>query len=350
MIARTFAAWIEGMSNAIIWAESHFRHPRHFRLNTTSQPLTLYSLEDPSARKKSASISTSRFDDLPPDVAQETRGGIIEIVVPAQAILERQLEPLPAESLSYAEQVVQHRLESIFPWRAADILHSTFIQHQADGKLDITVRATARSAIEPALSAATACGADEILIVADTGDSAQDRDHAVVASFGQGKTGRINRARTIARYAAFGLILFTVFVVGWTSFANFTIAADIDGLDQAITDRRAIMKRRGDANEATRSLGLEAKKRLAPVVVEVLEKLSSVLPDNTYLTDLSLEAGQLRISGVSADAAGLVPLLEGSGFFKNALFYAPTTRVADTTDRFSIEAVVVVVPKARAPK
>ena len=129
-------------------------------------------------------------------------------------------------------------------------------------------------------------------------------------------------------------------MVAWTAFANFTIAADLDGLDQAIAERRAIMKRSGMSGGA-HSHDFEARKRSAPVVVDVLDKLSSVLPDNTYLTDLSLEAGQLRISGISADAAGLVPLLEGSGYFKNASFYAPTTRLAGTTDRFSIEALVV---------
>lgn len=341
MIARTFAVWIEGLANAIIWAERRFRHPRHFRLNTMSQPLTLCSLDEPFARKKSTPVATTQFNVLPLEVAHETRGGIIEIVVPAEAILERQLERLPAESLSYVEQVVQHQLETIFPWRAADILHSTFIEHQTDGRLDVKVRATARSAIEPALAAATACGADEVMIVADTDNPARDRSSAIIAPIGRGAAARMNQARTVARYAAFGLILLTTCVLGWTSFANFTIAADVDGLDQAIADRRAIIKRRVDANDAVQGHGLAAKKHLAPVVVDVLDKLSSVLPDNTYLTDLSLEAGQLQISGVSADAASLVPLLEGSGYFKNALFYAPTTRMSGTTDRFSIEAQVV---------
>jgi general secretion pathway protein L len=77
----------------------------------------------------------------------------------------------------------------------------------------------------------------------------------------------------------------------------------------------------------------------------VLDELSALLPDNTYLTDLSLEAGRLRLTGVSANAAELVPLLEGSGHFKNAAFYAPTTRiVGGTTDRFSIEALLVASP------
>ena len=177
-----FAAWIDGLANAIIWTQRRFRRPRFFRLNTMSQPLTLHSLDDPSARKKSTPITTAQFDELSPEIAQETRGGTIEIVVPAEAILERRLQPLPGESLSYVEQVVQHQVETIFPWRAADILHSTFIEHAANGSLDVRVRATARSAIEPALAAANACGAAEVLILADTGQLARDRDNAIIAS------------------------------------------------------------------------------------------------------------------------------------------------------------------------
>ena len=348
MIFRIFAAWIEGLANAISWVENRFRRPRHFRITTASQPMTLYSLDRSSAGQTSASAVTTQFDDPAPGVIAQTRGGVIEIVVPAQAILERQLEPLPAESISYVDKVVYHQIETIFPWRSSDILHSTFIEQSADGSLDVRVRATPRSAVAPALAAATACKADEVLIFADTGDAARDHDNAIVASIGEDKAARMNQARTIARYAVYGLILFTLFVISWTSFANFSIAGDVDGLDQAIADRQAILKRRGNANDATHSRGLEAKKNAAPIVVEVLDKLSSVLPDNTYLTDLSLEGGQLRISGVSADAAGLVPLLEGSGYFKNALFYAPITRVAGTTDRFSIETMVA--PQARTPR
>src|ERR1700728_2201461 len=185
MILRIFAAWIDGLANAVIWVENRFRHPRLFRLNAAFQPLTLRSL-DTSTQKRSASSTTTQFDNLPQEVTRETRGGVIEIVVPGEAILERQLDPLPGESLPYVEQVVQHQLEQIFPWRATDILHSNFIGREADGRLHIKVRATARSAIEEALAAATACGVDEVLIITDTGNVAHDRANAIIASIGHG--------------------------------------------------------------------------------------------------------------------------------------------------------------------
>jgi general secretion pathway protein L len=168
----------------------------------------------------------------------------------------------------------------------------------------------------------------------------------ILAAVGSEKRKKKRRAELFARYSVFALLALAVCIVGWTTFAGWSFSNDVSALDQEIADRRAILKRLTAASGEGQNRGLDARKRLAPVVVVVLDELSSVLPDNTYLSDLSLDGEHLRITGVSANAAELVPILEGSGHFKNATFYAPTTRLAGgVTDRFSIEATVVSQPQ-----
>jgi len=344
MIPRLFALWVEGLASAWVAVETLFRRPRRFRLRTNSGSFTLYAV-GPSASEPLLTMDDDRLDKVPEKVLEQTRGGIIEIVVPAAAILQRQLDVLPAESLPYVENVVLHQVETIFPWRASDILHSTVIGKRADGKLDVSVRATVRSAIAPALAVAEACGASEILVLGEGEDADKARGGSILAVIGSEKKNKLNRAQLIARYSVLVLLALTGCVAGWTTFAGWSLSADVAALDRDIADRRAILKRLTDATGVGQNRGLEAKKGLAPIAVVVLDELSVVLPDNTYLTDLSLEAGHLRITGISANAAELVPLLEGSGHFKNATFYAPTTRLpGGTTDRFSIEATMVPQP------
>jgi len=339
MIARLFADWIDGLASAWVALARSLRRPQRFQLHTDSHQLTLEFI----GRSRPESLLTIDDDnagDIPDRVRERTRGGIIEIVVPDAAILQRRLDILPPESLPYVENVVLHQLDRVFPWRAADILHSTIIDKRPDGKLDVAVRATARSAIAPALAAAEACGACEILVHSGGGENA--RTAGIVAAIGAEQSKRLDRARFVARYAVIALLALTATVVGWTTFAGWSISASVAALDQDIADRRAILKRHADATGAGQNRGLDAKKRLSPIAVIVLDELSAILPDDTSVTDLSLEAEHLRITGVSANAAELVPLLEGSGRFKNAAFYAPTTRLAGgATDRFSIEATVV---------
>ena len=86
--------------------------------------------------------------------------------------------------------------------------------------------------------------------------------------------------------------------------------------------------------------GVSAAYHLAPAAsVIVLEALSQVLPDHTYVTELHLAGTKLQIVGITRDAPSLIPLIEQSQHFARATFYAPTTRSSsDPGERFHIEA------------
>ena len=86
---------------------------------------------------------------------------------------------------------------------------------------------------------------------------------------------------------------------------------------------------------------LERRKHDAPSAVLVMETLSKILPDQTYVTELRLEGNKLRLTGITRDAPSLIGLIERSGRFTRATFFAPTTRSpSDTGDRFHIEAII----------
>jgi general secretion pathway protein L len=73
----------------------------------------------------------------------------------------------------------------------------------------------------------------------------------------------------------------------------------------------------------------------------VLETLSKILPDHTYVTELRVEGNKLHLTGITHDAPSLIGLIEQSGRFTRATFFAPTTRSAsDSGDLFHIEAII----------
>ena len=80
---------------------------------------------------------------------------------------------------------------------------------------------------------------------------------------------------------------------------------------------------------------------MPPPLCSLLEALSKILPDQTYVTELRLEGNKLRLTGITRDAPSLIGLIEQSGRFTRATFFAPTTRSpSDTGDRFHIEAII----------
>ena len=121
-----------------------------------------------------------------------------------------------------------------------------------------------------------------------------------------------------------------------------SLSAQQDEVAQQISTARS----RGAHGSAVGSMAiaqhvLEQRKHDAPSSVLVLEWLSKILPDRTYVTELRLEGNKVRLSGVTRDAPSLIGLIEQSERFTRATFFAPTTRSpSDTGDRFHIEAII----------
>jgi general secretion pathway protein L len=110
-------------------------------------------------------------------------------------------------------------------------------------------------------------------------------------------------------------------------------------LSGKISERRAAMRLELATSEDSAQNLLVRRKHATPSSAMVLDGLSQVLPDNTYVTELRIEKDKLQIVGITQDAPSLVKLLEQSPHFTRATFFAPTTRSAnDPGERFHVEA------------
>ena len=77
------------------------------------------------------------------------------------------------------------------------------------------------------------------------------------------------------------------------------------------------------------------ERKLAGVI---WEELARVLPDSSFLTDLSIKDSTVSISGYSAAASSIIVALEGSDMFDQASFTAPVVKVpGNAGDRFAID-------------
>lgn len=83
---------------------------------------------------------------------------------------------------------------------------------------------------------------------------------------------------------------------------------------------------------------VERRRRTPPVLV-VLEELTRVMPDGTWLASLRIADGQCEFSGYSQRAALLLARFEGSPVFSQARFQAPVVQDGEPgLERFTIAA------------
>jgi general secretion pathway protein L len=77
--------------------------------------------------------------------------------------------------------------------------------------------------------------------------------------------------------------------------------------------------------------------RAAPLRVAVLADLARILPDGTWVTELTIEGDKLRLEGFSRSASDLIALFDRSNRFANAQFTAPLTRESQAkVERFDL--------------
>jgi len=71
---------------------------------------------------------------------------------------------------------------------------------------------------------------------------------------------------------------------------------------------------------------LVEQKNAAPAILVMLNSLSNLIKDDTWVTYIQYSEGHLQIQGESPEASTLISVLEASDFFSNARFISPVTQ------------------------
>ncbi len=111
----------------------------------------------------------------------------------------------------------------------------------------------------------------------------------------------------------------------------------------AAADAREGAELRQDLEKmAEASQFLVAKKASDVMIVELVDEVSRILPDHTWITRLDLSGDELQIQGQSSASASLIGIVESSPWFENARFSSPVVQITGTdNDRIHISATVV---------
>ena len=272
-----------------------------------------------------------------PNLAQLFRGSRVEIVLRPNRFLFRPLE-LPARAADFLEGIVRAQIDRLTPWSASEAVFGCSVPAPS-GPESITtmIAATTRKV---AMTYVQAVSGFHPAAVAICTDIAQ-RDAGRVKVFEQKARGHLDAAR-VSRALLVGLLVLAAAALVSVSVAAY-VADNLGGqeaeLARQISARRAAIRSGLDGSDRSPVAALEARKYETPSSVIMLEALSQLLPDHTYVTELRLAGSKLQISGLTSDAPSLIPLIEQSKHFTRATFYAPTTRApSDPGERFHIEA------------
>jgi general secretion pathway protein L len=262
-----------------------------------------------------------------------------ELVLQPESFVFRPLE-LPRRATEFLDGIVRAQIDRLTPWSAENAAFgwSTPVEI-ANERVSLTVAATARSLVMPLVSAIAGLGADSIA-VSTVAPGTQD-GAAAIKVFDQRVRGALELNR-VRRALATGLLAAGVLAAAAIIadvFAGNAIDARHADVTYRIGAQRAKLRAGGDAVRDSALAALERRRHETPSSVIVLEVLSQILPDHTYVTELRIQGDKMQVVGVTRDAPSLIRLIEQSQHFSRATFFAPTTRSpSESGEHFHIEA------------
>jgi general secretion pathway protein L len=340
-IRQAYGRWIETVAEAIDGLAGRVGTRRHIQLvENDDATFTLHAVgNDKNANLSDQQVQIANGEiagGLTPDWANALRGSRIELVLQPARFLFRPLE-LPKRAAEFLEGIVRAQIDRLTPWTANEaIFHWTEPKEIANDRIELQIAATPRSMVAPYLLTASNLGASSVIVSTDV-DSHSHLPLKIFEERSQ-RVGGLNRLRP-ALAAVFLVAGFAALAsIAASEFLGSQWADEQQQLSRKIAERRAAIRAGRGLEDRSPARMLEARKQATPAAVIVLDALTQVLPDHTYVTELRIEHDKVQVVGITQDAPSLIQLIEQSPQFTRATFFAPTTRAAnDPGERFHIE-------------
>ena len=331
-IAESFAAFMDGVATSVLRLRDRIAAPASVKLIERANGH--FAIEQGAAGEMEVVVADG-IAACSPAAANALKGKSVEISLLPSRFFFRPLE-LPRRAAEFLKGVVQAQIDRITPWTANEAVFGwgTPTDVAAD-RISVTVAAAARAQVVPIAEAIASLGPKSV------GVSTTLPDHTPINLFDQSSAAALGLAgvRRAVTLGFAGMLLLAVLAVTADLVIGGNLKAQQAEVSQQIAERRGLLRAGSDALTNSALARLERRKQENPADVIVLEALSKVLPDATYVTELRIEGDKVQIVGITNDAPSLIRLIEQSPHFSRATFFAPTTRSpGDPGDRFHIEA------------
>jgi len=262
--------------------------------------------------------------------------------LPCDCVLRRKVS-LPLATQENLREVIGFEMERLTAFREEEVYYSHRLTdiNQSEKRITVDLVAVPRTIADRAVALISGWGLRPVMITPDDDELSLDRVENLLPKATVPKSPcRLRRLLQVLALAAIAL--------GAASFyqdyrQDAQLLADYEGRLaelQAATVRAAQLRERL-SELIERSSRVIQQKNERPMLIEVLDETTRLLPDNTWVTHFRLNGDQLTLSGNSAGASALIEALERSPRLSQVKFSSPITfDPRQGVERFNLSAAV----------
>jgi len=299
----------------------------------------LLSLGNHTAQREVLRLAAGNASDT--DIPRDAQQTIL--LLADDKVLAKRIN-LPGAAEENLHEVLGFEMDLHTPFEAAEVYYDFTIvgRDSTRQKLTVDLVYAPRDAVDTLIEGATSLGLKADIVTCRRRDNANLQPVNLLPQ-------AMRRARRLdlkslnlaltALLAVLGVAAITIPIVQKNQ-AIANVEAQIQVA--AAEAREGAELRQGLEKMATASQFLVQKKASDVMIIELVDEISRILPDHTWIARLDLSGTELQIQGQSSSSSSLIKIIESSPWFENVRFGSPVVQITGTNnERFHISANVV---------
>jgi general secretion pathway protein L len=237
-------------------------------------------------------------------------------------LLERDIS-LPASAEQDTDSLLRHEMDRFTSFEAAELFwtYSVTVRDRKRGRLHIRLSFVPRCMVQNTIDILAAAGGSPVALEAFAPDGFR------IIPLSRDGVGR-RRPRLQAR-ASVTLSTILMLLVASEPFLRQTFSMDyiqsrLQEVALQVNEVDQIEKRIRDANG--NAAAIADQRRRVGNVIEALAIVSDLLPDDSYITEFTMRARKITLTGVSGSAPRLIGLFAADSRIANPVFLSAITR------------------------
>lgn len=275
-------------------------------------------------------------------VAEKSSSKMISVYMPESLVL-RQGVSLPGKASKNIREVLGYEISRQTPFIEKDVYfdYVSNSSNDAGSVLKVELVVTPRKTVDLIVAALEKSGLTVDLVSVYSGNRQKICQAPSVNLLAPDKRPQNPRLWTWYNFAALFAMIFLLVAAIFLPFTQQTKTMKQLESDIKVFESKALSakKLRDDISSQAAELTelIEAKNQF-PAFIQILDELSKVLPDNTWLQRLEYDSPVLTIKGESGAASDLIGLLENSAYFRQTQFVSQVIRnPRSEAERFNIQ-------------
>jgi general secretion pathway protein L len=262
------------------------------------------------------------------------------LVLPQGKVLSRELT-LPLATEKNLREVLSFEMDKLTPFTEDHVYYEYLVtkRRASEKMLCLEIFVVPRDILDDSTTRLESFGLHPDIIIPHPADNARQHNVNLMPT-----TNGINKGMTAHRLNQSLMVLAVLLSILTLTLPilqkNQVIGSLEKDIRQAMTGASASSQLRQEVEKLiTGSKFLVNKKQNEKTMMHLLNEMSRVIPDNTWVNRIDINREEVQLQGQSGSAAGLIALIEESPTFHSAQFRSPITQVARTTqERFHLAA------------